>query len=351
MRGVFTMHGLDSTRLGAIFAMAATAVVAGSAAADYIGCSPGYTESGGLAKYDLFANFNGATDTVLNAFHISRISGATAYHHADALTGGVITPCAGTWNPQFVLVPGAMDSYVCIGGGEGFASGNSTAADPDWGAAGFNTAQIPYGNGDTSGPGWFNQNPPNLQGRVNAQGQVKLGQFVVPPDSVITIRLKLGYNNGQGGGVQFGDLAFTLGFGSGMTDCDDNGVVDVFEIQCSPELDCDLTGTLDVCEFVDCDSNGVHDPCEFVDCDGNGTLDACDIGSGFDSDTNGNGVPDACEFPWGDLNRDGIVTAGDFSMLLTAWGTTKPNLADLNRDGVVDGADMTILLDNWGATN
>ena len=305
-------------KTGMIAAFAGLAV-AGVASADFTGYSTVRTESGAYVKYELFGNFNGATDTVLNAFHITLVSGASTFYHADAINGGVIGSAAGTWNPQFVLVPGSMDSYVCIGGGEGFASGNSTAADPDWGAAGFNTAQIPYGN-FTAGPGWFNQNPPNLQGRVNAEGMVKLGQFVIATaaEANATIFLKVGYNNGQGGGVQFGEGNFTL-----------------------------------LClEGIDCDGDGVAEFCgSLIDCDGNGTHDGCDIASGFDSDDNANGVPDACEYALGDLNRDGIVSAGDFSMLLTAWGSIKPNLADLNRDGVVDAADMTLLLDNWGATN
>jgi hypothetical protein len=192
--------------------MLAALAVAGVASADFTGYSTVRTESGAYVKYELFGNFDGATDTVLNAFHISLVSGSSTFYHADALNGGVIGSAAGTWNPQFVLVPGAMDSYVCIGGGEGFASGNSTAADPDWGPAGFNQAQIPYGDG-TFGPGWFNQNPPNLQGRVNANGQVKLGQFVIAAADEAngaTIFLKVGYNNGQGGGVQFGEGNFTL---------------------------------------------------------------------------------------------------------------------------------------------
>ena len=204
-----TTHAMLRRLTLSAFALGA---LAPSAAGDFTGFSTVRTESGAYVKYELFGNFDGATDTVLNAFHISLVSGASTFYHADALNGGVIGSAAGTWNPQFVLVPGAMDSYVCIGGGEGFASGNSTAADPDWGAAGFNTAQIPYGN-FTSGPGWFNQNPPNLQGRVNAEGMVKLGQFVIASADEAngaTIFLKVGYNNGQGGGVQFGEGNFTL---------------------------------------------------------------------------------------------------------------------------------------------
>ena len=176
------------------------------------------TTNGNLRKIEVFAQFNGATDTVLNAFHFNKTvgGGSPVFHHADALTGGVDSTVAGTWNPQFVLAPGAMDSYVCIGGGEGFASGNSTNADPDFGAAGFNQAQIPFlgapGN-TTNGPGWFNSNPPNNQGRVNAQGLVKLGQFVLgATDAPVTLFLKVGYSNGQAGApVEFGNGTFTLG--------------------------------------------------------------------------------------------------------------------------------------------
>jgi hypothetical protein len=314
------MHGIDMKRIGATLMVAGTAVLARPTMADFIGYSTVRTENGAYVKYELFGNFDGATDTVLNAFHITLVSGSTSFYHTDALNGGATSNVAGTWSPTFILVPGALDSYVCTGGGEGFASGNSTSADPDWGAPGFNQAQIPYGDG-TFGPGWFNQNPPNNQGRVNAQGQVKLGQFVIAladESTAGTIFLKVGYNNGTGGGVQFGESNF--------------------ELLCNEPVDCDGDGSADICGLS-------------ADCDANGSADACDIASGFDSDDNGNGIPDACEFPWGDLSRDGIVSAGDFSLLLTAWGSTKPNLADLNRDGVVDGADMTILLDNWGATN
>jgi hypothetical protein len=189
--------------------------VAGAAQATFTGYSVTSSVSGGLTKYQLFGNFSGATDTVLNAFHLNKTvgGGSPTFYHNDALSGGSST-VAGTWNPQFVLVPGAFDSYVCIGGGEGFASGNSTNADPDWGAAGYNQAQMPFigapGN-TTNGPGWFNSNPPNLQGRV-AGGQVRLGQFVLnTTDAAVTLFLKVGYNSGVvGAPVQFGEGTFVL---------------------------------------------------------------------------------------------------------------------------------------------
>jgi formylglycine-generating enzyme required for sulfatase activity len=224
--------------------MLTTAVCAcsvGSAKADFLSYSIVRTESAGYSRYELLGNFDGATDTVLNAFHIALVSGSTTYYHADALNGGVLSSATGTWNPQFVLVPGTFDSYVCIGGGEGFASGNSTAADPDWGGAGFNSAQIPYGDG-TFGPGWFNQNPPNLQGRVNANGQVKLGQFVAPSGGAAEVFLKVGFNNGQGGGVEFGQAAFQL-----IGDCNGDGISDDIQIENGELNDCDGDGVPDEC--------------------------------------------------------------------------------------------------------
>jgi hypothetical protein len=202
-------------KLGMIAALAVTGV----ASATFTGYSVSVAQSaGGLTAYQLFANFDGATDTVLNAFEIHNTDGSGVIggmYHADALNGGVSSNVAGTWNPQFVLVPGAMDSWVCIGGGTGFASGNSTAADPGWGAAGFNQAGI----ADTAAAGtagWFNQNPPNLQGRVgigpNTATGVLLGQFVMADSANMTLFLKIGYNNGVAGSpVQFGEGTFTLG--------------------------------------------------------------------------------------------------------------------------------------------
>ena len=203
-------------KTGMIAAFAGLAV-AGAAQASFTNYVVVGTTVGALTKWEVFGQFSGATDTVLNAFHFNKTvgGGSPVIHQADELSGGVDSTVAGTWNPQFVLVPGAMDSYVCVGGGEGFASGNTTNADPDFGAAGFNQAQIPFlgapGN-TTNGPGWFNSNPPNNQGRVNAQGRVKIGQFVLgTADAPVTLFLKVGYNTGAAGSpVQFAEGTFTI---------------------------------------------------------------------------------------------------------------------------------------------
>ncbi len=196
-----------------VLASAALAGIVASANATFTGYSVVLT-SGAYNVYRVYGNFSGATDTVLNAFQIHAQAGSSlqGFVHADALNGGVPSTAAGTWNPQFVLAPGAADSFVCIGGGTGFASGNSTNGDPGWGAAGLNQTGIP--DGATAGvAGWFNSNPPNLQGRVNAQGQVLLGQFVLATNDTAgrTFFMKVGYNDGIAGSpVQFGEGLFSL---------------------------------------------------------------------------------------------------------------------------------------------
>jgi hypothetical protein len=206
------------TMRNTMIAGATALAVAAAANAAFVGFEVVTTTNGTLNKNVLYARFNGPTDTVLNAFHLNRVAGSTmpVFHHNDFLTNCVDSVASGSWNPQFVCAPGAFDSYVCIGGGEGFASGNSTNTDPDWGQAGFNQAQIPFlgapGN-TTNGPGWFNSNPPNLQGRVDGTGRVKLGQFVLgAADGPIDLFLKVGYNTGQAGTVQFAEGTFTLNF-------------------------------------------------------------------------------------------------------------------------------------------
>jgi uncharacterized protein (TIGR03382 family) len=64
--------------------------------------------------------------------------------------------------------------------------------------------------------GWFNSNPPNLQGRVGQPGNlidsVRLGQFVVDRDANGgTWNIRIGYNSGVAGApVQFSESTFNL---------------------------------------------------------------------------------------------------------------------------------------------
>lgn len=84
-----------------------------------------------------------------------------------------------------------------------------------------------------------------------------------------------------------------------------------------------------------------------ADCNNNGTLDLIDINGGGSLDDNNNGVPDECECPT-DLDGDGDIDAGDLAQLLGAWGPNPGNPADFNEDGVIDAADLAQLLGTWG---
>ena len=83
------------------------------------------------------------------------------------------------------------------------------------------------------------------------------------------------------------------------------------------------------------------------DCNDNGAIDICDIADGDSDDDNNNGVLDECECPW-DLDDDDVVGAPDLLFLLGAWGTDPGGPPDFNGDGNVGAADLIELLGNWG---
>ncbi|MCH8164644.1 MAG: hypothetical protein IH889_03460 [Planctomycetes bacterium] len=86
------------------------------------------------------------------------------------------------------------------------------------------------------------------------------------------------------------------------------------------------------------------------DCNDNGTLDICDIADGTSSDANANGIPDECEPPDcpADLDGDGSVGILDLLVLLSEWGTDPGGPPDFDGDGTVGILDLLALLANWG---
>ena len=208
-----------------LMALALTAAVASSASAAFVEYYTVKTQTSNsgvnLDVYVLYARFNGATDTVLNAFNFNRVDGTDTnlFYHKDLSTGTTapypLTKSAGTWNPSQTGSATAnrpFDSYLVIGGLP--TATNSTNADPSWPAAGgsWNRPDVPNG----FDAGWFNSNPPNLQGRVGQPGNladsVRLGQFVVDRDANGgTWNLRIGYNSGvPGAPVQFAETTFNL---------------------------------------------------------------------------------------------------------------------------------------------
>lgn len=51
-----------------------------------------------------------------------------------------------------------------------------------------------------------------------------------------------------------------------------------------------------------------------------------------------------------DVNRDGIVSAADLSLVLDSWGPCFGCPADVDGDATVGGSDFTAILDAWGQT-
>ena len=214
--------------MSAAIAGLAVSGIASAAFVNYTVVSTAVTNSGqSLVRHELFANFNGATDTVLNVFNFQASGGwaahtdaAGGFWHKDNASGntGVLMQEFGTWAPSLTgsaTLNRPFDSFLLIGGTP--SGTNATTADPSWNGGGANPdgwsmAQLPLYND----LGWFNSSPPNLQGRVgtapNTATAVKIGQFMLSANdtSFRNYSLTAGFNNGAGGAVQFFTGTFSL---------------------------------------------------------------------------------------------------------------------------------------------
>lgn len=205
----------------AVASLVATAVSCSASAAfvEYYTVKTTTAHAGvALDVYTLFARFDGATDTLLIAYNLNRLDGTAtnAFYHKDNAdyNDGVLMKEYGSWAPSLTgsaVNNRPFDSYLTIGGQA--TSANATVGDPSWPIAdgGWNRPDIPNG----ANVGWYNSNPPTLQGRVGfaapANDSVRLGQFVVDAGANAgTWTLKLGYNNGVSAQVLFGESTFSL---------------------------------------------------------------------------------------------------------------------------------------------
>ena len=178
-----------------LLAGAAALAVSGFASASFVGMAVESSVVSGKTVFKVYAQFDSASDVVLSVYGVAGIPGG-GFYHSDFV--------GGSWDPKFTNDGGAADSYVTIGGVPGF--GNSTNADPNWGAAGFNQPGIP------NNAGWFNGNPPNLQGKVDA-GTLRtlIAQFSFAGAPVtFTSPITVSFNQGLGTTTQFGDSSFTV---------------------------------------------------------------------------------------------------------------------------------------------
>jgi|SwirhirootsSR3_FD_contig_91_2553269_length_724_multi_3_in_0_out_0_1 MYXO-CTERM domain-containing protein len=178
-----------------VLAGAAALAVTGFASAAFVGTDVQSSIINGKTVFKVYAVFNSASDVVLNVFGVNNITGA--FFQSDFV--------GGSWAPQFTNPADVLtDSFVTVGGLPGFA--NSTNADPGWGGPGFNQPGIP------AGAGWFNSNPPNLQGKVDP---VTLKTFIAQFSyagaiDAFTTPVQIGYNQGIGTVTQFGTGSFSV---------------------------------------------------------------------------------------------------------------------------------------------
>jgi len=204
-------------------------------------------ETGGFStftRYQVFARFNGQSDTLLSCFNFCGVgfpcgSGTGDLYgdfwHYDTINTQLMLRSDGSWAPA--LTGSATnnryrDSYLTIGGVA--VATNSTNATADWtsggsgihagDARGWNRADIV----DNCLLGWFNSNPANLQGRVgvgaNTSTDVMIGQFILlATEAARTYRLTFEYNDGTpGAGSIYAECEFEIGL------CPSPGALAVF---------------------------------------------------------------------------------------------------------------------------
>jgi subtilisin-like proprotein convertase family protein len=343
---------MQRNRLGArnLWAGVLGALVCAAAAhGDFTGIQIKTRFVGTTRVHEVFAKFDGPTDTVVNVFNTRRIAGATSpvFKHDDTLGAG-----AGSWSPLFAL--DADDSFVMIGGESGLTSGNSTNADPEWGVDGFNQIGFPAATAGVlaaEGPGWFNSNPPNAQGRVAKDGRVKLGQFAMGKTATsVTMRMKIGYFDGTPGGTPlFAEPQFVLGCTG--TDVDADGI----------KLSCDNCPTKSNATQTDLDLDSIGDACdncsgafnpsqENADADASG--DACD--NVFDKTVLGGLVANANNTG---LSKTFTVPAGYFigdqlsDVKVTFTGLLHTHVGDLRCELVAPDGTVATVFDRIGKTD
>jgi MYXO-CTERM domain-containing protein len=146
------------------------------------------------AVIDLYANFDSATDNLLNVFNMSiSNSNGTLFYNASAPP--FIPASFKPSNFGGALPPGwAADSFVTIGNDQSAAS-NGTSLDP-----GFNDAAALSTGIIGPGAGWFNVPPTNGQGIAGADLKVLIGRFSIVgiPSSLKTLNVSgsVAFNTG-----------------------------------------------------------------------------------------------------------------------------------------------------------
>ncbi|MDZ4752931.1 MAG: hypothetical protein SGJ11_00355 [Phycisphaerae bacterium] len=133
-----------------LVAMMTIGLLSSPSIAEFTGTVVGEHKVGELCVADLYITFSQSGEWVNSIFSTSFTLGAGGFAsllHNDS-AGGV-------WAPQ-LTVDAEVDTFVTIGGSPG--SSNYTSLHPLWHDAIGSDVVIP------TGAGWFNSNPPSLQG-------------------------------------------------------------------------------------------------------------------------------------------------------------------------------------------
>jgi MYXO-CTERM domain-containing protein len=159
-----------------LFTLAATSMIATAASADYTGAREfgswvSAADFGGatvniyvvdvyMLSNDLWEGTSGSGDTLLNVYNWNTVGGAASYFQSFTGTGWLPTNLSGPFDTEALQ---CADSFVTIGGFPADAkqipgAGAGTGLDPNFGS---NTSPLPGANA-----GWYNGNPPSLNGAV-----------------------------------------------------------------------------------------------------------------------------------------------------------------------------------------
>lgn len=162
-------------------------------------------------------------------------------------------------------------------------------------------------------------------------------------------------------------LVTRCGPGAGLlgTDCDEDGLTDLCEIELGTDVDCDGDGALDSCELLDgteddCDSNGVPDTCP--DCGGIDVVFAVDTSASMDDEAAAlcdklAGVATALEAAGVSVQATilGIANnpGGAYDCLegnvVTAYGTTVPDSPPAGQQTLGDcPGGNEVAIEDWG---
>jgi hypothetical protein len=272
----------------------------------------------GVKVFELYATFSNPADRFVSVYGVNA-KGSADFVHIEPANGE--HPALPLEKETYLAAGHERDTFVTVG--FAYAGGAGNPDGPDAGRLGdFNTATLEpffceslFVEGDgigvcegDAGTGWYQvATSTSVQGVAGTYPDLKvlLGRFVLPalPDvqTKLTITMDGLYYLKNGTTVTQLTNLYATNDTPLLSDCNKDGLFDVFQIAENPQLDCDQNLALDSCETMN---------------------------------------------PEGDLTGDGVVDGADLGELLAQWDTAGCT-ADLNHDGSVGGDDLGTLLANW----